>query len=78
MKNILFTVATYFTLFGVLISCNESDPTPESDEVTIPVSSSLFLSAGLSEPITIVSRTLADGTTADCYKIVVTSTPADH
>lgn len=78
MKNILFTVASCFTLFGVLISCNESDPTPESDEVTIPVSSSLFLSAGLSEPITIVSRTLSDGTTADCYKIVVTSTPADH
>ena len=81
MKNPLFLFVLYCTLFGVLVSCNESDVTPDEaddEEVSVSVEPSLFLTAGLSEPITIVSRTLSDGKTADCYKIVVTSTPADH
>ncbi|WP_373940683.1 hypothetical protein OEG92_10740 [Polaribacter sejongensis] len=36
------------------------------------------MQAGLATPITIESRTLSDGSTADCYKIVVTGTPTDH
>ena len=48
------------------------------DKVTISVKSENFIPNGLAEPISIVSRTLSDGSTADCYKIVSTSTPTDH
>ncbi|MGJ8551196.1 YHYH protein [Winogradskyella wichelsiae] len=48
------------------------------DKVTIAVKSENFLPGGLAEPISIESRTLSDGSKADCYKIVVTSTPTDH
>ncbi|MGJ8551198.1 YHYH protein [Winogradskyella wichelsiae] len=48
------------------------------DNVIISVASTNFLSGGLSEAISIETRTLSDGTTAECYKIVVTSTPTDH
>ncbi|AWV97301.1 YHYH protein [Arcticibacterium luteifluviistationis] len=65
-----------------LNSCDENDEeelTPGGDEeVSISVESANFISGGLAEAITIESRTLSDGTTADCYKIVVTSTPTDH
>ncbi|QDO93164.1 YHYH protein [Formosa sediminum] len=50
----------------------------ETAEVIIPVKSENFIAEGLAEPITIVSRTLSDGTTADCFKIVTTATPTDH
>ncbi|PNW30295.1 YHYH protein [Formosa algae] len=52
--------------------------TSEIAEVTIPVKSENFIAEGLAEPITVVSRTLSDGTTADCYKIVTKGTPTDH
>ena len=55
---------------------NEVDTT--SDEVVVDVKESNFLSGGLVEPITIVSRTLSDGTTGNCYKIVVNSLASDH
>ncbi|MCL5130280.1 YHYH protein [Algibacter sp. L4_22] len=57
---------------------NTDTETSTDDEVTVSVQSDNFLSGGLSEAISIESRTLSDGTTADCYKIVVTSTPTDH
>lgn len=64
-----------FTFF----SCKKSDSaTTTSDEVTVSVDKTKFLSGGLSEPISIVSRTLSDGTTADCYKIVSKGIPTDH
>lgn len=47
-------------------------------ETVINVDSSKFLSAGLAEPISIVTRTLSTGATADCYKIVSKNTPTDH
>lgn len=79
MKYFQFPTLVLCTLLGVFSSCSSDDATSEtSDEVSIPVDSSLFLSAGLSEPITVVSRTLSDGTTADCYKIVVKGIPTDH
>ena len=52
--------------------------TSETDEVTISVKSENFITEGLAEPITIVSRELSDGTTGDCYKIVTKATPTEH
>ena len=80
MKYFQFPVLALFALIGVFSSCNNDDDSTDvaSDLVTIPVNSSFFLADGLAEPITIVSRTLSDGTTADCYKIVVKGIPTDH
>jgi YHYH protein len=74
-KNFAFAA-----LICLLVSCGDDDETttPTSNETVIKVLSSNFLSGGLAEPITIVSRTLSNGTTADCYKIVTKSTPPDH
>ncbi|MBN8823044.1 MULTISPECIES: YHYH protein [unclassified Spirosoma] len=68
------------SLFLVTISCSkENDPTAtSSDEVVIDVDPSLFIHAGLAEPITKVARTLSDGTSATCYKIVTNNTPTEH
>ncbi len=65
-----------------LASCSETKsdtitPTTTSETV-VNVLSTNFLTAGLTEPISIVSRTLSNGTTANCYKIVTKSTPTDH
>ena len=67
-------------LVGISACKNKTTDTKKitQDTVTISVKVENFLSGGLVEPITIESRTLSDGTTADCYKIVVTSTPTDH
>lgn len=46
--------------------------------LVIKVEASNFLIAGLSEPISVVSRTLSNGSSADCFKIVTKSTPTDH
>lgn len=62
-----------------LVSCggSSSSSTLTSTEVSVSVNQAYFLDAGLSEPITTVSCTLSDGTTADCYKIVTKNTPSD-
>ena len=74
-KNLAFAA-----LICLLVSCGdeEDSTTPTNNETVVKVLSSNFLSGGLAEPITIVSRTLSNGTTADCYKIVTKSTPSDH
>jgi hypothetical protein len=74
------SVAMITLALGLIASCSNSDPTPaaNSSGTVIQVDASKFLSAGLSEPISIVSRTLSNGKTADCYKIVSKSTPTDH
>ncbi len=63
-----------------LIACSGDDNGTEAPtyNVIVDVDKTLFLSGGLAEPITVVSRTLSDGSTADCYKIVVNNTPTDH
>jgi len=72
-KNLAFAA-----LIGVLVSCKKADNNTTTNETGIKVLSSNFLTGGLAEPITIVSRSLSNGTTADCYKIVTKSTPTDH
>ncbi|MCX6262930.1 MAG: YHYH protein [Bacteroidetes bacterium] len=77
MKYKIFVFASAICLF---ISCKKNDGTTTdiASGTVINVDKTKFLSAGLSEPISIVSRTLSNGTTADCYKIVTKSTPTDH
>jgi hypothetical protein len=72
-------VISFFTAL-IITSCSKDDvsTTTGTEEVTIDVDKSKFLSGGLSEPISIVSRTLSDGTTANCYKIVSKGIPTDH
>lgn len=60
------------------VSCTKNKQVIDTSAITIKVDASNFLSAGLSEPISIVSRTLSNGSTVDCYKIVSKSTPTDH
>jgi len=61
-------ILTASLLLVALSACKDQKSTTE-DNVTIAVNKENFLSGGLAEPITIESRTLSDGTTADCYKI---------
>ncbi len=44
----------------------------------IEVDPTNFIAAGLTESITKVSQTLADGSTVMCYRIVSNNTPSDH
>lgn len=72
-----------YLLLGLFLassmSCSKDDDgVTITDEVTISVDKTKFLAAGLSESITIVSKTLSDGTTADCYKITTKGIPTDH
>jgi hypothetical protein len=59
-------------------SKDEDSQITDTNALVIKVESANFLTAGLSEPITIVSRTLSNGSTADCFKIISKSTPTDH
>lgn len=62
-----------------MTSCKKDETnTSNTTDTVVNVNSANFLSGGLSTPITIESRTLSNGTTADCYKIVTTGTPTDH
>jgi len=79
MKRIIFPALAVCLTVLAISSCKKTDTTVvTSDDVVIPVDIAKFLSGGLSEPITIVSRTLSDGSTANCYKIVVKGIPTDH
>ena len=56
----------------------KSTQTVDTTAIVMKVESANFLTGGLSEPITVVSRTMSNGSTVDCYKIVSKSTPPDH
>lgn len=61
------------------MACKKNDDVTASGSSTVvKVDATKFLTAGLSESISTVTRTLSDGSTADCYKIVTKSTPTDH
>lgn len=73
-------ISGFIVLMSIISSCQNEDSitTSSSTETTISVDKANFLTGGLTESISIVSKTLSDGTTADCYKIVTKSTPTDH
>lgn len=78
--NISKIIQLSFAIFNVIsiTSCSKDTQTVDPTAIAIKVESANFLTAGLSEPIGIVSRTLSNGSTADCFKIVSKSTPTDH
>lgn len=80
--NISKKIQLFFPIFLAIsvLSCTKNTQTQTIDTtaIVVKVQSSNFLAAGLSEPISIVSRTLSNGSTVDCYKIVSKSTPSDH
>lgn len=69
---------TYSLLLALLAACSKSNIADTTDDVVVEVNPSYFLTAGLAESITKVSKTLSDGTTVECYKIVSNNTPTDH
>ncbi len=70
---------SFFSIATICVaSCSKTSQTVDTTAVVIKVESTNFLTAGLSEPITVVSRTMSNGSTVDCYKIVSKSTPPDH
>lgn len=65
------------------LSCSNNDdttviPTTTDDEVVVAVDPSLFIAAGLTQSITKETRTLSNGSSVECYKIVTNNTPTDH
>jgi hypothetical protein len=79
-KLAVLTIPLLFVIILVTFGCsNDSDNVIDTSvETVVKVNSENFIATGLSEPITIVSKTLSNGTTADCYKIVSKGTPTDH
>lgn len=73
----ILLIASFICLMS---ACSKSDDVAiaSSSDVVINADKTKFLAAGLSEPITIVSKTLSTGATVDCYKIVSKGTPTDH
>ena len=77
MKSIVLFLTHSLVLVVLLNSCgNKTKKVLDPD--TQQVNPSLFLKAGLLEPITTEVRTLSDGSMALCYKITTTSEPTDH
>lgn len=75
-RMILLSYAVCFAIIPP--SCTKKNQVTDETALVINVEASNFLTAGLAEPISIVSRTLSNGATVDCYKIVTKSTPSDH
>ena len=83
MKNSKFKIEKFAVLLVLVLGtfgCSKDSENVVDTSVgtIIKVKSDDFISAGLSEPISIVSKTLSNGTTVDCYKIVSKGTPTDH
>lgn len=80
MKRIIFGIVAIGLSVTLFSSCKKDSTSTDSssDAVVIDVDQSKFLTGGLSGTITTENRTMSDGTTAACYKIVVKSIPTDH
>ena len=69
------------SVIGLAMGCStDSDVTPSTStsSTVINVDATKFLTSTGSVTITTENRTLSNGTTAACYKIVTKSDPADH
>jgi YHYH protein len=75
--KVVFTGLLVISVLGCSKSSDSVSPSTTS-EVTVAVDPTLFISAGLTEPITKVTKTLTDGSSVECYKIVTNNTPTDH
>jgi len=75
---LVFILGGSFLLFS---SCEKEDlpSDPDDSNTIIDVNASYFTSANTNITVTTVACTLSDGTDAECYQIVTTSTPGtDH
>ena len=78
-KNFAFAA-----LICLWASCSKDDDTPTTPTTPTPVGTVInvdatnFLTSSGAVTITTENRTLSNGTTAACYKIVTKSTPSDH
>lgn len=73
------TILSLLAITTLLVSCSKSSNIASTtDDVIIEVNPAYFIEAGLAESITKVSKTLSNGSTVECYKIVSNNTPADH
>lgn len=71
----------FVALLCTSLSCSKDDDTtttPTTDGTVINVDATKFLTSSGSVTITTENRTLSNGKTAACYKIVTKSTPSDH
>lgn len=76
---LLIAAALMVVLLGTFGCSNDSENAVDTSVGTIvKVNSDYFIAAGLAEPISVVSKTLSNGTTVNCYKIVSKGTPTDH
>ena len=72
-------IIVVYILSFILISCSKSSTVSSTtDAVVIEVNPDFFITAGLAESITKVNKTLSNGSTVECYKIVSNNTPTDH
>ena len=72
-------IIVIYVLSFILISCSKSSTiSTKTDAVVIDVNPDFFIKAGLAESITKVNKTLSNGSTVECYKIVSNNTPTDH
>jgi hypothetical protein len=81
MKKSMFAsslVALTGAMVALLATCQRNTSPANTSEVTVAVDPTLFIAEGLAEPITKVTRTLSNGTSAECYKIVTKNTPTEH
>jgi len=64
---------------GDLVGDDTSDDNADDtdDDTVVGLNPDYFLSAGLAESISTTSCTLTDGTTTECYKIVINGAPAN-
>ncbi|WP_337045261.1 YHYH protein [Emticicia sp. 17c] len=74
-KNLLFVA-----LICALMSCSKDGgtTTPTNNGTVINVDATKFLTSSGNVTISTETRTLSNGTSALCYKIVTKSTPTDH
>ncbi len=80
-KNFLSKSMLCLALISLCIACSDDDNSSSANDPTNTDTSShvfnadLMTSANLLESVTLVSATLTDGTTADCYQLVFKSNP---
>ncbi len=76
----IYKLIAFASLITTLAACEKdtTTTTTTSTDTVVKVEAANFLTSTGSVVITTENRTLSNGTTAACYKIVSKSTPADH
>ncbi|WP_300024838.1 YHYH protein [uncultured Maribacter sp.] len=81
MMKTYFKILAITVIVFIFFACKDKKSksnTETTTEATFSVNKENFLPGGLVEPISVVSKEMSDGSTADCYKIVTSGTPTEH